>query len=277
MAEMNKPGFLLAFVFILIFTAWPMSAQAQDPLCDVALYDQMVERARLQGQRETMTVENLVYKPDSILEYTCYPRFVDHIPPNIRYTSIFFESSGGAITYTVTNDFPSDPMFDLSRVPAENWMFSNFGHTFLGGRVPLGAAAAIPPAGNYVCDVMSAIWELARCQQFAPEEPQDGFNSMLTSMFTGEFRRYPTLCNAPYALSMGNVPVMPAAPVFTSAAVLPTDCGVPVPTGQVITMPLDQKEIAPGRPVTYNEKMCPNPTCTYIPTAPGPDSGNCVP
>jgi len=265
----------LSLAVFLIIALYADISKAQDPLCDVALFNQMAERARWQGQREVVTAENLIYKPDSVLEYTCYSRFIDHIPPNIRYTSIFFQSSGGAITYTVTNDFPSDVMIDLSQVPAESWIDGNFDHTYLGGRMaidpPVGA-----PGVNYVCDTMSIIWDLAKCQQFAPEEPEDGFFT-LTDFLSAGILRYPVLCTSPPAPTFGVIPVMPAAPVFTSAAVLPTDCGVPVPTGQVITMPLDQKEIAPGRPVTYNEKMCPNPTCTYIPTAPGPDSGNCVP
>ncbi len=268
--------FLSGVVLALVLALWPVPGQAQDPLCDVALFDQMVERARLQGQRETATVENLVYKPDSILEYTCYPRFVDHIPPNIRYASAaFFADADGddAPDYTVTNDFPSDVMVNMSKDPAETWMWSNFGHPFLGGRIPAGTPM-VPAAANYVCDAMSAVWALAKCQHFAPEA-QDEFYGLMTFAFTpSDIRRYPVACNAPYTLPIGDMPVMPAALVFTSAAVLATDCGQPIPTGQVITMPRDKNEPA-GRPDTYNEKLCPNPTCTYVPT--GLNTGNCAP
>lgn len=506
---MNRSGFLLRFVFLLVLSAWPAPARAQDPLCDVALFDQMVERGRLQGQRETKVVENLIYKPDSILEYTCFHNFMsepvsppsapasgpaawtapymasgvplagnceylsylrdyashaaepsqqaafawvmafglaksrpfayfmagdDHIsdqdywrlvnsnnpigyplpdpalvaqvkqnldaqsaaaqgvtndqgkqvcaaesgwpaagqmawlsPYNwswrgdesryMEYMAYYTAAPQSAdpawqdayawnLAYAVLNDHALEPGWDafaqksfyetqaagnsfyqlpdatilaeaalalngaaaaLAQQQAEaqaildqvasgspppppgggavpagdtlrdagvSYVFSNFGHTYMGGRLPADLPGNAPPGGDYVCDVMSLIWALAKCENFAPEEPEDGFFDLLAFSSAAEIRRYPALCVAPYASSIGAVPAIPAAILYTSAAVPPADCGQPVPTGQVITMPVDQYD-PPGRPVTYREKICPNMSCTYVPTA--LDTGNCVP
>lgn len=272
LVKMKKTLCLIIFLTVGFFANVSM---AQDPLCDVALFDQMAERARWQGQRETVAVENLVYKPDSVMEYTCFTRFVDHIPPNIRYASAgFFEDANGddIPDYIVTYDFSTDPMNDLSINPAQNWMWSNFGHTYLGGRASPGTAT-VAGGTNYLCNAMDAVWELAKCQQFAPEEPEDGFYT-LTDFLSAGILRYPQQCTTPPTVAFGKVPADPIEVVYTSSGGNPADCGVPVPTGQVITMQLDQND-PPGRPVTYNEKICPNITCTYVPTA--LNAGNCVP
>jgi hypothetical protein len=264
----------MAVIFILSLVAGISPAHAQDPLCDAGLYDQMSQRARLQGQRETVTAQNLIYKPDSVMEYTCFSRFVSHIPPNIHYTSSYLlgGSETSLPTFTVTRDFPPQPMLDISRIPGENWIFGNFGHTFLGGRLTT-PPAVTAAAANYVCDAMAVVWNLAKCQNAAPQEPQDGFYGLLAFSSAAELRRYPALCNAAYTVNTGALPAT-AAIIYTSALVAAADCGQAVPTGSTVNMPLDANEPA-GRPIVYNERVCANPACTYVPT--GLNTGNCVP
>lgn len=272
-------SFLAAAVFAVALAAVPAPARAQDPLCDVALYDQMAQRARLQGQRETVTVENLIYKPDSVMEYTCFTRFVEHIPNNLRYASAaFFEpiepdGENHHPRYEVSFDFPAEPLMTVARAPAEQWMFGNFGHNYLGGRVTDTPATATPGT-NYTCDAMSVIWELAKCQQFAPEDPEDGFYGLQAFTTIDEIRRLPTACTAAFTADIGTIPALPADPVTTNALAVVTECGEPIPTGQVINIPRAEGEPA-SRPAIYEEHICPNPTCTYTPT--GMSDGTCAP
>lgn len=241
---------------MLAFASWPVAVRAQDPLCDTTLFNQMVERARLQSQRETVTVENLIYKPDSVMEYTCAERFFDFYP--------------SGLTNPDSQIGPGDVAPD--KIIIQNFLFQNFGHTYLGGRAAAGTPMA-PPGATYVCDAMAAVWAMAVCQQFAPTEPEDGFYDLIAFTTAPEIRRLPSLCSAAFTLSIGAVPVM-GGPVFTSAATPPTDCGQPVATGLVVTVPRSPAS-EPARPNIYNEKICPNPTCTYRPTA--LNAGVCAP
>lgn len=252
---MKKADILKSLFFALALMGWSFAAKAQDPLCDVDLFNQMVERARLQSQRETVTVENLIYKPDSVMEYTCAERAIDFYP--------------SALTNPDSQIGPGDVAPD--KIIIQNFLFQNFGHTYLGGRAAAGTPMA-PPGATYVCDAMAAVWAMAVCQQFAPTEPEDGFYD-LTAFLSSNILRYPTLCTNPPINNFGNVPAV-ASIVFTSATTPPTDCGLPVATGVVVTTPRSPAS-EPARPDVYNEKICPNPTCTYRPT--GLDTGVCEP
>lgn len=234
---MKRHGLCIAFVLALVLTVLPAGIRsagaALDPLCDQGLFDQMVERARLQGQRRTAVEENLIYKPDSVLEYTC---------------------------------------FDTGVNPVSAYLAGNFGHEYLGGRAPAGLPITYT---GPVCDAMTVIWDAARCMNFSPVDPEDNYYDLNAFMTAPEIRRFPTTCTVPPSVAFGSV-VATATPIAFTPATSPltpaTDCGLPIPTGNVIDI-----SVGPGetRPARFNEKLCPNPTCTYIPT--GFDAGNCVP
>jgi hypothetical protein len=256
---MKRRGLCVVFVFALVLAVLPVGVRgaraAMDPLCDTGLFDQMVERARLQGQRRTAVEQNLIYKPDSILEYTCFDRFIDAMPDNASY---YLEAA---------------PLNDLIKTPVQNYISSNFGHDYLGGRatgLTIGAAGT-----GYTCDAMAVIWDAARCMNFSPEDPEDNYYDLSSFMTAPEIRRFPNTCTVAPSINFGNVPATASTITFTTAtnpSTPATDCGLPIPTGNVINISVGPSE---SRPATFNEKICPNPTCTYMPT--GLNTGNCVP
>jgi hypothetical protein len=257
---MKKRGLLLIAAFMLgltVLSAGIHTAAAMDPLCDTGLFDQMTERARLQSQRRTAVEQNLIYKPDSILEYTCFERFLDVMPGNI--------------TYSLT----ATPLNDLIKTPVEEYLNDNFSHSYLGGRAPAGLTVGAASATAYTCDAMSVVWDAARCMNFGPEEPEDSYYDLSSFMSAPEIRRYPNICNAPTTVAFGVVPTTATLIAFTAATnptTPSTDCGLPIDTGNVIDI-----SVGPGetRPQVFNEKLCPNPTCTYMPAT--LNTGSCVP
>ena len=50
----------------------------------------------------------------------------------------------------------------------------------------------VGPAGSdYTCDVMGAVWDAAKCQNFSPVDPEDNFYDLDSFMSAPEIRRFP--------------------------------------------------------------------------------------
>ena len=250
---MKKAGLFQIIGLSLLLVASAGTARAQDPLCDATLFTQMSQRALLLGQIETSVMENLVYKPDSVLEYTCFNRFMGVSVNNMSYYMT---------PYYIT---------DVIQVGVTNYLYANFGHTYMGDRLIAGPVGTPPPTGTYVCDAMTYVWEGAKCLNFAQTEPQDSIYGLDGFAGATDIRAFIGTCTAPMPPVYGDLPVIGT---FVATALPPaaTDCGQPFPTGLVINQPVASGD---SRPAQYNEKICPNPSCNYTPT--GMDSGTCAP
>lgn len=137
------------FVFFGGLWAVPNIVFAQDISrgCDAAFMDVIHASAELQAQREINQVSNLLLKPDSVLEYTCFKDFAD----NFAGAAIFTEDASAAVD-------------SLASSVSEAYIDGNFGHKFLGDR----------SGGSSNCIQMNALWQLAKCRNFREEET-DGF------------------------------------------------------------------------------------------------------
>ena len=72
--------FILALCFSFINTA-RAQAIASDS-CDPNYYDSLASRAWLEAQREITQNQNLIFKPDSVLEYSCFAQNIRQIVNN---------------------------------------------------------------------------------------------------------------------------------------------------------------------------------------------------
>ncbi len=192
----KKAALALSILFIYHGDAIAQIAPAPQP-CDPGFYDQMRSRAWLEAEREIMQNQNLIFKPDSVLEYTCFDHFV---------AKAAWE--GGDI-FTHTTYFGGVPLIERESVYALNnvlertvfasldaYRGENFFHALLGGRgefldIGAGSVKAItPPPGTeifapnayeyepYTCDVMAKVWAKAKCLNFvhnADFADNDGF------------------------------------------------------------------------------------------------------
>jgi hypothetical protein len=166
---------LLVFCCALVFSQY---AAAQDAACDPEYYKSLEARAWMEAQREIEQNQNLIVKPDSVLEYTCFDLFgaelADHakdmLSETTRWGSIVPAGSMG----TALSSLVGDAIVD--------YQSANFNHTSLGGRgIDKRKMVASISGGAYTCDQMDKIWQkdanTAKCYNFQTISSQDGFFS----------------------------------------------------------------------------------------------------
>ena len=152
----------------LVLLCLPLAAIAQTPpapadsACDPQYYDTLESRAWLEAQREITQNQNLISKPDSVLQYTCFDKHL------------------GALANEATNMFSESAELDSPADIASNYIKSNFTdvHTnLIGDRAATSAPApsgSVSPAA-YSCDIMGKVWKDARCMNFIDEKNNDAF------------------------------------------------------------------------------------------------------
>ncbi len=155
--------------------------------CDTEYWKQMSARAWMEAEREIMMNQNLIFKPDSVLEYTCFDQMVN-----------LTASKGGKI-FSHTNYFGQPIMEEgddigltrsLDKVvysALQTYINGNFGHDFLGGRaqkLTIGNkdSQLVPPVPGveegYLCNTMANVWQAAKCANFIDNDAYkntDGF------------------------------------------------------------------------------------------------------
>ncbi len=165
---------IVTFCLIVSFSGMANAQPVIAPQpCDTGYWDSLNARAWLETEREIMQNQNLIFKGDSVLEYTCFDRFVGHNRSN-------------AAPIFSTEAFLGPALESVVGPSAKNYLTANFGGTYLGGRsLELGAEMdwAVPfaegvPGTTYACDQMAGVWKLAKCANFlhhADFDLTDGF------------------------------------------------------------------------------------------------------
>lgn len=155
--------------------------------CDTQYWKQMSARAWMEAEREIMMNQNLIFKPDSVLEYTCFDQMIN-----------LTASKGGKI-FSHTEYFGAPIMEEgddigltrsLDKVvfsALQTYINGNFGHDFLGGRAQNLSSEnkdsqLVPPVPGveegYLCNTMANVWQAAKCANFIDNEDfenTDGF------------------------------------------------------------------------------------------------------
>lgn len=185
--------------------------------CDTQVWRAMESRARIETEREIMQNQNLIFKADSILSYTCFDSFAAHAAQNVGplFTHTTYFNGNQVIQWGSPNgmDYALDRVVVGSMDP---YIRSNFGHSYLGGRgqyVGLESPVTnrVPSRGaTYDCSVMSEIWRVAKCLNFIHTQDfatTDGFFPFIDIVGIGEenvigyanseigdTREFPTAC-----------------------------------------------------------------------------------
>ncbi len=227
--------------------------------CDPDYWNAMKGKAWMEAQREIEQNQNLIYKADSVLEYTCFDKFLNLLAKSAP--DLFSETTHwGAIT-------PATDMANALEIlvgtAAADYVNDNFNHKFLGDRTdtPTYTLGAIT-AGDYNCDVMSQVWERAKCMNFVDKPVHDDFFDL--TMYDGnDARRLPTVCtadtrwaaNSQFAANTGPTKYKTETYNTYAAFFNVTACAAPaIPTGvRVIRPPL----------AAYDERICVNPGCAH--------------
>jgi hypothetical protein len=162
---------------------------AQDPGCDTEFMDAVSARGWMEGQRELTQAENLIFKSDSVLEYTCFQQMLEVVAvkaaPQFPESVLWSEVPG--IT-SLSTDIALEQIIGQELIA---YLQANFSHSFRGGRViPVDSPAAERNPGAYVCDAMKYVWQESKCAPFMEKEPRLSTNDNLDIDGFYEFSRY---------------------------------------------------------------------------------------
>lgn len=134
----------------------------------------------METEREIMQNQNLIFKPDSILAYTCFDKFAEHAAQygGVLFTHTTYWDGQEIIPWGAPNgmDHAIKTVVLDSMKPYLEGNFGSGGASFsmLGDRGnALGATAGLGAyqtsqtgKGTYSCNVMSAVWKAAKCMNF---------------------------------------------------------------------------------------------------------------
>lgn len=278
---------IACFFMAIIVMGQPKLAYAgstiADSPCDPQYYESLENRAWLEAQREITQNQNLIFKPDSVLSYTCFNKYLDVL--GAQATNMFSETTRwGSDILPDLQDHMNKALEQLVLTSLKSYLEANFhGSTkkYLGGRASTERddPGTDVPDGSYSCDVMDKVWKEAKCYDFQ-KEAQDGFFTFKDyAEGTQEWRKYPVACSEPtsmYTSSMTAAGINAdsggtnAAPWQFDATKTyyeyfdPAQCGSKpaIPTGVQVFLNDD---------TPYDEKVCIQPGCHYVP------SGGCQP
>lgn len=290
--------FLIAFAAgYALFPVMPVkracaAGAAVNTPCDPQYMDALEARAYLEAQREIAQNQNIIVKPDSVLEYSCFVNFLYDLA---NANPIFSEDGccdapdGGLGDDSLDNAFAQ-----VIGTSVTNYLFA-FSHTALGGR-DLNNTLKRPDTktvGDFThdCYRMDEVWKFAKCKNFLEPDTfaNDGFYDFKWYS-TNDPRKWPTACPAPaIPPSYLDVAFNQETDRYTGAEnpwppdgtpyvkdpvttyfelILPVghalapNCGDPILTGVCV------KRNAMN---AYADAVCPNPGCHYVSTA---GSGN---
>jgi hypothetical protein len=277
LSRMKSRALSLAFAGLVLVSSFPTFAQPAS--CDPRYWDSMKAKAWLEAQREIAQNQNLIYKPDSVLEYTCFDEFLNHLSQVVHVQHRLFSQT---IEWgTITGPNMQAALSDLVGNALVPYITANFGHNYLGGRGNAAAGnGAIGPVAsrNYACVEMDAVWQQAKCLNFIQQAPvnrtarDDFFN--LSWFASNDPRDLPSACtadarwglNTNLAFNSGGGGYVEEAFLTYSSHFATAGCpAAAIPTGVLVR----RQNYA-----DYNEFVCINPGCAYVPT--GMNAGNCT-
>jgi hypothetical protein len=159
---------LTGIVFVISLSSQAALAQPAPSACDPEYMDAMETRAWMEAQREIAQNHNLIAKPDSVLEYTCFDRILGELASD---ADIFSETTNWGV---IPPQLPGSMVLALNSLFATgvtNYLSLNFPHGYIDDRI--GIDSNMPPVvvgnSNYSCAEMGRVWNRQRCLDFWDE------------------------------------------------------------------------------------------------------------
>ncbi|MEM7650695.1 MAG: hypothetical protein AAF204_01260 [Pseudomonadota bacterium] len=189
---------LSAILCAALLISGPARSQFAPDACDPNYYESLESRAWLEAQREITQNQNLIFKPDSVLEYTCFDRFLREL---VAHEGQMFSGNSG---FGFGVGTMGANLSALVGAPISSYQTANFNHTLLGGRSSVNAPlSGSISGGSYTCDRMNTIWRIAKCMDFIDDPNNDGFFTFAEYAANADRRTLPTAC--PNATAIYNV------------------------------------------------------------------------
>lgn len=139
--------------------------------CDPEYMDALEARAYMEAQREISQNKNLIFKPDSVLEYSCFGQFLNNLAGDARLFSEQGCCGTGGLGLT-SLDLALQNAVGTAMVAYLN---SNFRNSFLNGRTTDDYTFGSVTGGAYDCDRMQRVWDDAKCMDFGDQANHDMF------------------------------------------------------------------------------------------------------
>ncbi|MCB9964417.1 MAG: hypothetical protein H6855_01945 [Rhodospirillales bacterium] len=195
----NRPlcfSMLLGLFCLCTLPAASLAASPMTDLCDADIMDTIETKAWLEAQREVTQNQNMIAKPDSVLEYTCFDKMMGALANQAG--NMLSENktawTGGSAAQITSKDM-DNAFRDVAGNPLKQYITTNFNHSYLGGRGSIDSSFDNNISGAaYTCNQMDQIWKLAKCANFSTE-PEDGFLTF-QQLADQEIRRFPEVCAA---------------------------------------------------------------------------------
>lgn len=266
----------LAVMLCIPFTGASAQPIAENP-CDPKYFDSLEARAWLEAQREITQNQNLIFKPDSVLEYTCFDGYLKELADHAdEMFSENFTRWGEILPITSMDNALQNLVVDAMNTYI-NENFEKPGYDLLGGRLNEeridheGPFNVVGIGGSYECDIMNRVWMEAKCMDFIDNTTHDGFYTFAEYIDFGEDHRFlPTVCQPfiadDWQRNLDTALIQPAGTPWIEEIIHPyieelthDFCGdsIPLATGLKVRRP------AGGAP--YDEHACVPPGCHYVP------------
>lgn len=255
-AEKNRRNAAGAFfqTFFVLFLALLFAARiAQagappiaDTPCDEDYYQSLSARAWLEAQREITQNQNLILKPDSVLEYTCFDLYLRELAQHAEDMLSETKKFGAPLDANSMDDALNDLVGTaLMNYIKENYETGNPDYDLLGGHPAAQGIDHVPAkivGGAYSCEIMGRVWQAAKCINFISDPKEDGFYTFDEYAAQDDKRHLaPERCGPVHKQRFNdNIQAAFLNPVWTHDPVVtylenidPANCAVldPIPTG----------------------------------------------
>lgn len=154
--------------------------------CDPEFMQAMDAKAWMGTDRAMVQTQNLLGKPDSVLEYSCFDQLVSlvgEIPADaFSDNEARWQLSTGGLPY-ISNVSTDIALQETVGIALFTYLFTNFGPRFLGDRTPVSPAAPPRSVGTYDCGALNYVWKQAKCLDFGEQWDDDSFARTDFDMF----------------------------------------------------------------------------------------------
>ena len=147
--------------------------------CDPGYWQSMKERAWLEAEREIMQNQNLIFKPDSVLEYSCFDKFLSHAGKTLGDIFVHTAYFGTEIISRGQAESQNNAIKSAAYEAMKTFVTTNFSPTFLadrstGTRIKPSPndhdmAMQPPQSGGPLygdCKIMAEVWKASKCMNF---------------------------------------------------------------------------------------------------------------
>jgi hypothetical protein len=171
--------------------------------------NQIYSKAYMEGHRQIIMSEQIIHKPDSVLEYTCFKGYVndaaniESVFSRTTYWQGSYQQDRETADETITDTFDvyrddfnsgdvgcnptivdgdlcvnnlAEALNYIVNFTLDSYLASNFSHTYLGEATTIDASGT--PSG---CADMATVWNIAKCLDFGEDDRFRTFESLVNS------------------------------------------------------------------------------------------------